>query len=102
MVGLGKVLKQAQKVQKQMEALQQSLAVQEIEISRGGGAVVVKINLMGEFRSIKVDPEFLKEDAATVEETLLDAIQSAAVESKTRNEAEMGKVTAGFNLPGFM
>ncbi len=102
MVGLGKVLKQAQKVQKQMEVLQQALAAQEIEVSRGGGAVVVKINLVGEFRSIKIDPEFMKEDPATVEETLLEAVQAAATESKAKNEAEMGKVTAGFNLPGFM
>lgn len=102
MVGLGKVLKQAQKVQKQMEVLQQALASQEIEVSRGGGAVVVKINLMGEFRGLKIDPEFLKEDPATIEETLLDAVQAAAAESKAKNEAEMSKVTAGFSLPGMM
>lgn len=102
MVGLGKVLKQAQKVQKKMEALQEAMANEEIEVSRGGGAVVVKINLLGEFRSLKIDPEFLKEDVATVEETLLEAVKSAASEAKTKNEAEMGKVTAGFSLPGLM
>lgn len=85
-----------------MEALQEAMANEEIEVSRGGGAVVVKINLLGEFRSLKIDPEFLKEDVATVEETLLEAVKSAASEAKTKNEAEMGKVTAGFSLPGLM
>lgn len=102
MVGLGKVLKQAQKVQKQMEALQVALANEEHEVSRGGGAVVVKVNLMGEFKSLKIDPEFLKEDPAMIEETLLDAVQSAAKEAKAKNEAEMSKVTSGFSLPGMM
>jgi DNA-binding YbaB/EbfC family protein len=100
MAGVGKLLKQAQKMQKQMEAIQASLAAMEIDVTSGGGAVAIKVNGQGEFRSLKLDPEFLKEGASFVEETLLEAIKEAAAKAKAVSEAEMGKATAGMNLPG--
>ena len=100
MAGVGKLLKQAQKMQKQMEAIQASLAAMEIDVTSGGGAVAVKISGQGEFRALKLDPEFLKEEASFVEETILDAIKEAAAKAKTVSEAEMGKATAGLSLPG--
>ena len=39
MAGVGKLLKQAQKMQKQMQAIQEELAEKEIQVSSGGGAV---------------------------------------------------------------
>ena len=79
MAGVGKLLKQAQKMQKQMEGIQGKLAEQIIEVSSGGGAINIQINGQGEFQAFKIDPEFLKEDAEFVEETLLGAVQEAAV-----------------------
>ena len=102
MAGVGKLLKQAAKMQKKMEALQEELAAKELSISSGGGAVNVKINAKGEFLSLKIDPEFLKEDPELVESTLLEAVKEAATQSKTVNEEEMAKVTEGFQLPGMM
>lgn len=100
MAGVGKLLKQAKKMQDQMESLQSELAAKEMEVSSGGGAIVIKINGQGEFLNIQLDEEFLKEDKALVEETLLSAIQQAQQESKAFNDAEMGKITAGLNIPG--
>jgi DNA-binding YbaB/EbfC family protein len=100
MAGVGKLLKQAQKMQKQMAVVQASLAEADLDVTSGGGAVAVKINGQGEFQSLKLDPEFLKEDAAFVEETILDAIKEAAAKAKEMNEAEMQKATAGIGLPG--
>ena len=77
MAGVGKLLKQAQKMQKQMEGIQSQLAEQIIEVSSGGGAINIKINGQGEFQAFKIDPEFLKEDAEFIEETLLGAVQGA-------------------------
>ncbi len=102
MAGVGKLLKQAQKMQKRIESLQQELADREIEVSSGGGAVVIKISAQGTFKSIKIDPELLKEEASLVEDTLLQAVQEAAAKAKTVNEEEMSKATQGFNLPGLM
>jgi DNA-binding YbaB/EbfC family protein len=102
MAGVGKLLKQAQKMQKQMEGIQLKLAEQIIEVSSGGGAINIKINGQGEFQAFKIDPEFLKEDAEFIEETLLGAVQEAAAKAKETSEEAMGSVTGGMGgFPGF-
>ena len=100
MAGLGKLIKQAGKMQRQIEELNKSLAERELDISSGGGAVQVKINGAGKFLALKLDPEFLKEDANLVEETLLIAVQEAATKAKALNDAEMQRISAGFQMPG--
>jgi len=60
MAGVGKLLKQAQKMQKSIEVLQNQLASKELDFTRGGGAVQVKISGSGLFLGLKIDPEFLK------------------------------------------
>jgi DNA-binding YbaB/EbfC family protein len=102
MAGVGKLLKQAQKMQRGIETLQAQLDAKEIEITSGGGAVKVKINGNGKFLSLVLDPEFLKEDAKVVSDTVLAAVQDAARQAKEYNEAEMQKVTSAFQMPGFM
>ena len=103
MAGVGKLLKQAQKMQRQMQAIQQELSEKELEVSSGGGAVHVKISGQGEFRALKIDPEFLKEDAEFIEETLLNAICEAADKAKSESDAAMGAATGGMGgFPGLM
>jgi DNA-binding YbaB/EbfC family protein len=89
-------------MQKQMEGIQSKLAEQIIEVSSGGGAINIKINGQGEFQAFKIDPEFLKEDAEFIEETLLGAVQEAAAKAKETSEEAMGSVTGGMGgFPGF-
>ncbi len=102
MAGVGKLLKQAQKMQRQIETLQTQLEVKEIDVTSGGGAVKIKINGSGKFLSLVLDPEFLKEDAKLVSETILAAVQDAAKQAKEQNDAEMQKVTSAFQMPGMM
>ncbi len=96
MAGVGKLLKQAQKMQKQIEGLQSQLDAKELEITSGGGAVKIKISGSGKFLGLTLDPAFLKEDAKFVSDTLLTAIQDAAKQAKEQNDAEMQKVTSSF------
>ncbi|MDF3058566.1 MAG: hypothetical protein K0R17_2781 [Rariglobus sp.] len=100
MAGVGKLLKQAQKMQKSIESLQTQMEAKEIDVTTGGGAVKLKINGAGKFLSLQLDPEFLKEDAKLVSDTLLAAIQDAAKQAKEFNDAEMQKVTSAFQMPG--
>ena len=101
MEGVGILLKQAQKMQRQMEAVQTELAETILEVSSGGGAINVKINGQGEFQGLKIDPEFLKEDADFIEETLLSAIQESAAKAKETSEKAMGSVSGGMaGFPG--
>jgi DNA-binding YbaB/EbfC family protein len=100
MVGVGKLMKQMAKMQKKMNALQESLAEQEMDVSSGGGAVTVTVSLQAKVKRIKLDPEFLKEDVGLVEETILEAVQNALTEANARSEAAMEEVTGEFKASG--
>jgi len=102
MPGVGKLLKQAQKMQKKIEALQEELAQKEIEVSSGGGAVTISITLAQEFRKINIDPELLEEGKEILEETLLEAVREAVKISKEKSDAEMNEVTQGMSVPGLI
>ena len=102
MAGVGKLLKQAQKMQRGIEALQTQLEAKVIDVTSGGGAVKIQINGAGKFLAIALDAEFLKEDAKLIADTLLVAVQDAAKQAKEFNDAEMQKVTSAFQVPGFM
>ena len=56
MAGVGKLLKQAQKMQRGIESLQTQLDAKEIEVTSGGGAVKVKVNGNGKFLALTLDP----------------------------------------------
>lgn len=102
MAGVGKMLKQAQKMQKKIEGIQKELDERAIEISSGGGAVNITISAGGIFQGLKLDEELLKEDASLIEETILEAIKEAAAKAKQVSDDEMAKATEGFSLPGLM
>lgn len=102
MAGVGKLLKQAQKMQRQIETLQAGMEAHEIDVTSGGGAVKIKINGAGKFLALELDPEFLKEDGKLVSETLLVAVQDAAKQAKDFNDARMQSVTSAFSMPGMM
>lgn len=95
MAGVGKLMKQARKMRRQMQAVQEDLAEKELRVSSGGGAVRITVTGQGEFRGIEIDPEFLKEDVEFVEETLLGAIQEATAKAKKVGEEAMGGLTGG-------
>ena len=100
MVGVGKLLKQAQKMQQKMEEAQALLSDEIIEVSGGGGAVSIKISGQGEFKELKLDPEFLKEDAEFVSEAILQSIVDASEQAKKKNEEAMSGLTGGMQMPG--
>lgn len=93
-------MKQAAKMQKKMQELQDQLAEQEIEVASGGGAVTVKISLQQEIRSLHLDEEFLKEDKAFVEETILEGVRAAYATSKEKSEAAMNALAESLQVPG--
>ena len=103
MAGVGKLLKQAQRMQKQMQAVQEELADKVIEVSSGGGAIQISITGQGEFKGVKIDPEFLTEDAEFIEATLLSAVQEATQKAKDTSESAMGSVSSGMGgFPGLI
>src|SRR5580704_1774896 len=103
MSSIGKLMKQAQRMQAQMEQVQAALNQRTVEATSGGGAVKVVAKCDGTIASIKIDPQALNpSDAQLVEDMVLAAANQALGQAKEISNAEMGKATAGFNLPGLM
>ena len=100
MAGLGKLIKQVDKMKRGIDALQTQLEAKEIDVTSGGGAVKVKISGSGKFLSLTLDPEFLKEDPKMVADAILHAVQEAAKQAKDYNETEMQKITGSVQMPG--
>jgi DNA-binding YbaB/EbfC family protein len=101
MSSIGKLMKQAARMQQQMEQIQNSLAARTVEATSGGGAVKVVARCDGTIASIRIDPQAVNPaDAQLLEDMILTAANQALNQAKEISNAEMGKVTAGFNLPG--
>jgi len=100
MAGVGKLLKQAQKMQKKIEALEVELAETTIEVSSGGGAIHITVTVSGDIKGIQLDSEFLKEEKSFVEETLATGVQDAIEAARKAKEEAMGEVTSGMQMPG--
>ena len=101
MSSIGKLMKQAARMQQQMEQIQAQLAAKTVEATSGGGAVKVTVRCDGSLAAIKIDPQALNpSDAQVVEDMVLTAVNQALAQAKEISNAEMGKATAGFNLPG--
>jgi DNA-binding YbaB/EbfC family protein len=101
MSSIGKLMKQAARMQQQMEEIQASLAKRTVEATSGGGAVKVVAKCDGTVASIKIDPQALNPgDAQLLEDMILTATNQALGQAKEISNAEMGKATAGLSLPG--
>jgi len=103
MSSIGKLMKQAQRMQRQMEGTQSALAQRTVEATSGGGAVKATARCDGSLASIKIDPAAINPaDAALLEDLVLTAVNSALNQAKEIHDAELGKISAGINLPGMM
>ena len=95
------MIRQAQKMQEAMAALQEDLDAREYEIKAGGGVVGVKINGKKEILSIDIQPEIVDpDDIETLSDILVAAVNEAIKRVETVNAEEMDKVTKGLNMPG--
>jgi len=99
--GFGNIMKEAQKLQQQMEALQAEVGKKKVQATAGGGMVTVEANGKQEILAIKIDREVINpEDAQMLEDLVLAACNEALRQSREMVQAEMGKLTAGLKIPG--
>lgn len=95
------MIRQAQKMQEDMEAKQAELDEREYNINAGGGVVTVKINGKKEIMSIDIKPEIVDpDDVETLSDILVAAVNEAIKRVESTNNAEMEKITKGMNMPG--
>jgi DNA-binding YbaB/EbfC family protein len=103
MSSVGKLMKQAARMQQQMEKVQADLAARTVEASSGGGAVKVVAKCDGSVASIKIDPQAVTpSDVGMLEDLVLTAVNQALAQAKDIANGEMGKLTSGMSIPGLM
>lgn len=108
-LGMGALLKQAQKMQQDLAKAQENLAAIQVEGSAGGGMVKVVVSAAQEVLEIHIDPEVVNpQETEMLEDLVLAAVNQAMQNAKTRAEEEMSKITggmlpqlSGLKLPGF-
>mgnify|MGYP000036673201 FL=1 len=103
MSSLGKLMKQAARMQQQMQAVQAELAQRTVEATSGGGMVRATARCDGTLAALKIDPQAVNpSEVALLEDLVLAAVNNALNLARETAAAEMGKVTGGMNLPGLM
>ena len=100
---MNNMLRQAQKMQEEMEHVQAELEARTYEVSSGGGAVTAVINGKKELLELHLKPEIVDPDDVEMLEDLLKAAFNEAIR-KVEDTAsdEMGKVTGGLKMPGLV
>lgn len=95
------MIKQAQKMQEDMAAMQAELEEREYDVAAGGGVVNVKINGKKEILSVKIDPEVVDpDDIETLEDLITAAVNEAIKKVESVSQDEMSKITGSMSLPG--
>ena len=103
MKGMGQMVKQAQKLQSKMLKMQEELAERTIETSSGGGMIRVVANGKQQIVSIQIEKEVVDpEDVDMLQDLIIAAVNDALSKSQEMVSKEMGKLTGGMNIPGFM
>ncbi len=101
MKGFGNMMKEAQKLQQQLAAVQEEVAKRKVDATAGGGMVTVEANGKQELVSIKIDREVINPaDAQMLEDLVLAACNEALRKSRDMVQHELGKLTGGLKIPG--
>ena len=99
--GRNNMMKQIEKLQKQMEEMQENLANEEISATAGGGAVRATVNGNKELISIDLDKDVVDpDDVEMLEDLIVAAVNEAMRNAESKMNSQMGKLTGGLNIPG--
>jgi len=100
MKSFGDMMKQAQKMQRQMNEIQEKLVDERHEATAGGGLVKAVVDGKQMLKELKLSPKVLEEkDVTLLEDLIITAIGEAQRTSQEKMTEAYSKVTGGFNLP---
>lgn len=89
---MNQLMKQAQKMQKQMEEAQADLENKTLEVSAGGGVVKIVITGKKEIKELTIDPSAVDpEDVEMLQDLLISAVNEALRQADEMSQKEMGK-----------
>lgn len=98
-MNMNNLMKQAQKMQKQMAEKQEELAERTLEMTSGGGAVKVVITGKKEIKELKLNPDVVDpDDVEMLEDLIISAVNEAIRQVEEMYNNEMGRMTGGMGM----
>ena len=97
--GMGNLMKQAQKLQEQLQQAQEKLALAEVTGESGAGLVKVTMNGRHDVKRVELDDSVMEEDKEMLEDLLAAAVNDAVRKIESNNQEQMSKMTSGMGLP---
>jgi nucleoid-associated protein EbfC len=98
MKNMQQMLKQAQKMQEQ---LQKQMAEMSVEGTAGGGMVCIKMNGLKQVLNVKIEPDAITSgDVEMLQDLILAAINEAARKVDEELSGQLGNLTGGMKIPG--
>ena len=98
-MNINQLMKEAKKMQADMEKSQEELVAKEFDASAGGGAIEVKVSGDKLIKEIKIKPEVVDpDDVEMLQDLILTCVNEALKKVDNAQAASLGK----FNIPGFM
>ena len=99
--GMKDLMKQAKKMQQDLQKAQEEAENMVMEATSGGGMVTVKVNGKNQLLSVKIDPEVVDpEEVDMLEDLVVAAVNEAMKKISIETEQKMSKYTGGLNIPG--
>ena len=93
---MNNLMKQTQRMQRQMEEAQKELETKEVTATAGGGVIEVTVSGKKEVTKVKIDPEAVDpEDVETLEDLVMAAVNEAFKKIDEESQAAMSKLTGG-------
>ena len=100
-MNMNNLMKQAQKMQRQMAEMQEQLANKTLEVSSGGGAIKVTVNGEKQLLGLTISPEVVDpDDVEMLQDLVISAVNEALRQMDESVNSQMSKITGGMNLPG--
>ena len=98
-MNIGNLMKEAKKMQQDMEKSQEELAQKEFDATAGGGAISVKVSGQKMLKEIKIQKDVVDpDDVEMLQDLILTCVNEALRKVDEAQSAQLGK----FNIPGFM
>lgn len=98
-MNINNLMKEAKKMQAEMQKSQEELAIKEFDSTAGGGAISVKVSGEKVIKEIKIKPDVVDpDDVEMLEDLILTCVNEALRKVDSAQSEELGK----FNIPGMM
>lgn len=97
--GMGNLMKQAQKMQEDMQKAQEEIANMEVEGQSGGGLVKVVMNGQHELRRVSIDDSLVGDDKDMLEDLVAAAVNDASQRLAVASKEKLSGLTSGMELP---